>query len=468
MTALTHARSHSIAESRLPRFVRTMLTEYAPLGFRGRTEAIRNLFKAERATWRVLLAGLLIRLLLMPITAHSDLMHIYWGSHLIAYHQRLPGFQGLLRYLHAGYLWLITPLLPPVDTLWIHSAEDPFLNPFVGQVLSTQGWYDFISQTEVFRTLFLLKVPYLLFDLGCAILLYRLGSDRDRARRMFTLWWLNPILLFAVYVFGRHEVIALFFVILSLYWIQRDRQNWGFLALGVAIAIRYYPVFLLPFFVFSLQASWKKRMAGLAIGLAPWLGVNLLGWALVGTMEAEGLASLPHDAYLLALKFELAAWDNLYLFPLAYFLLLLHRLYNREYGFPSLVQYSLITLLLLFATAHIGQSPQYWTWFLPLLIVATAESRVLLPLHLAQIACLAVTSFLVGRSTAGYLFGPISPDFFWSLPSPAEVLSRWAAPEMVIGLARTAFSAISLWMAYLVFRQLRKSFSIDPEAEGAG
>jgi signal transduction histidine kinase len=420
----------------------------------------------DRAAGRALLAGVLVRLCLMPFAAHSDLMHIYWGAHLIAFHHKLAGFEVLLRYFHAAYLRLIAGLLPATDQVWRHAAGDAWLNPFLSPAVgSTQGWFEFISQPQVYRTLTLLKLPYLFFDLGCALLLYRLGSDRARSRQIFRFWWLNPILIFAVYVFGRHEVIALFFIILSLYWIKQGKHTWGLFALGISIAIRYYAVLLLPFFVLSLQPAWKKRGLGLVIGLAPWLTVNSLNWALTGSLEASGLAGLPQDAYLLAMKLQVAAWDTLYLFPLAYLLLILHRLYNREVGFASLRRYSLVALLLLFATAYTGQSPHYWTWLLPLLALGVVEDGRLLPLHVAQILCLAVYSFIGNRSTAGYLFAPIAPDFFWSLPSPVELISRYASAETVIGLARTALSAITLWMAYLVFRQMKASIPAATRAE---
>jgi hypothetical protein len=418
----------------------------------------KRLSQFGRSTWQVFVAGLLARLLVMPFATHSDLMHIYWDAHLIAYHRSFAiGFQALLRYFHAGYLWLITPFLPPAESLWIHHADDFFLNPFVSvRVVSTQGWFDFINHPQVYRTLFLLKLPYLFFDLACAFLLYRLGSNHAKARLMFKFWWLSPILFFATYVFGRHEVIALFFIVLSLYVIERGGWKGGLLALGVAIAIRYYALFLLPFYVLSLHSTRRKQAHGAIIGLAPWLTVNLVTWALAGSIEAKGLINLPHDNYLLAMRLQVATWDNVYIFPLAYFLLVLHRLYSREQGLRSLQKYGLIALLLLFAAAYTGQSPHYWTWLLPLLAIGIAEDRRLSSLHVAQVLCLVVYSFIGNRSTAGCLFAPIVPGFFWSLPSPVNVMGSFVSPEVAIGLARTALSAVTLWMAYLVFLCVQK------------
>lgn len=426
--------------------------------------SLRARLHVQRSTWRILLVGLLARLLLMPFAAHSDLMHTYWGAHLIVYRRQLRlGLQALLRLFHAAYLGLISSLLPSANSLWIRDADDPFLNPFLSpSVVSTQGWFDFVSHPQIYRTLFLLKLPYLFFDFACLFLVYRLGSDRAESRRMAAFWWLNPILIFAVYVFGRHEVIALFFILLSIYLAKGGRWRGGLLALGVAIAVRYYVALLLPFYVLSMQSAWKDRVRGFIVGLTPWIVVNLLLWALTGSTEAQGLVNLPQVGFLLSMGLQLAPWDTLYIFPLAYTLLLLHRLYAREAGLEPLVQYSLIALLLLYATAYTGQSPQYWTWYLPFLAIAAGGDGRLLPLHTAQILCLVVYTFIGGRSTAGYLFAPIAPDFFWSVPSPVELIGRLASVEVVIGLARTALSAITLWMAFTVFRWMR--ISLGPDA----
>ena len=69
-------------------------------------------------------------------------------------------------------------------------------------------------------------------------------------------------------------MIALFFILLSVYLTRRGEWKGGLLALGVAIAIRYYAILLLPFYVLSLLPGWKRRLWGTIVGLAPWLTIN--------------------------------------------------------------------------------------------------------------------------------------------------------------------------------------------------
>lgn len=410
---------------------------------------LRHSFRIKSQPRQLLLLGVLVRLLVTPFAVHSDCLHTHWVSSCIAFGGKLPfNMQTLLNVSHAGYMMLVSPVVPLARTL---------CNGFEGIASSTAAtttWFEIISLPGIYRALFVFKAPYLLFDLACALLVYQLGEDKSQSAWMLTFWWLNPILLFAVYVFGRHETIALFFVLLSLYLIRRKKAAYGIVALGMAIAMRYYAIFLLPVYVISLYPDWKRRGASLLLGLVPWALANGLSWVLLGKPELEGLLRYPNEHYLLPVKLSVAPWDNLYLFPLLYILLILHQLHRPSYGPESLEQYSLVMLALMFATAYVGQSPHYWTWFLPFLAIEMSKDRRLLRLHVAQLVCLAVYGFIGGRATAGYLFGPIAPDFFWSLSSPIEIISRFISPETVISLAHTTFSAVTLWMAYLVFQKI--------------
>jgi hypothetical protein len=407
-------------------------------------------FQLKMLPWRVLLLGLLIRFLLMPFTTHSDLLYTYWDAHLFLFHHKFDfGLQISLLSIHAVFLQILSPFLPPHNLLWLHSPDASLINPFKGEV----GWFAFVDSTQIYRTLFFLKMPYLFFDLGIVLILHALENSFGKTISLIKYWWLNPILLFAVYVFGRHEIITLFFVFLSIYLVRHDKWVWSLLSLGVAIALRYYALFLLPFYVFSAPWDWKKRVEGILIGLIPWMLVNLFTQVISASTEVSKLINLPHDNYLLAVKFSVAAWDNIYLFPLIYFLLLLHRFYNLSYSWILFIKYNLTVIFLMFAFSYSGQSPQYWTWLLPWIVIAIAYDRRLISLHMFQIGLLIIYSFIGNREIFGYLFAPLAPKFFWSLPSPAEIISDFASPETVISLARTAFSAVTLWMLYLFDRR---------------
>jgi hypothetical protein len=358
--------------------------------------------------------------------------------------------QALLEYIHAGFLFLTSGLNPINSHLWADQASNPFQ---AQDAVVAQVWFNFISTPFIFRTLFLLKLPYLIFDIACSILMFRLNDNPQRAFISYSLWWLNPILIFAIYIFGRHEVITLLFIVLSIYQFQKEKWNSSFLWLGISIALRYYAILLLPLFVLSLPVKLLDQLKKFLIGLLPWIIVNVFSLIFHGTVEVTQLANIQHTSYLLAGRIQLAAWDNLYLFVLFYIFIVIHRLYNPVRNYQTMIQYSFITMLLMFAVSYTAQSPQYWTWLLPWVIIVISNDWQLIFMHLLQALCLIVYSFIGGRATEGYLFGSIAPDFFWSLPSPLEIIRPFLSPEIVISLAHTAFTGVSLWMLYVVIQR---------------
>jgi hypothetical protein len=415
-------------------------------------------FEIEASLWPTFFVGLFLRLLLMPFTAHSDLIHMYWISSRAAFGYDFTfKIQAFLIFIHAIYLRIASFLIPYFSQVWVDQPD--FIN-FNFRIFN--DWFNFIARPEVYRVLFVFKLPYLIFDIGCLILLLYLipkGSGRNRGLKY---WLLTPILLFAVYIFGRHETVAIFFVLLSLLLIKKEKNYYGLLSLGVAIAIRYYSLLLLPIYLLSLDISWRKRIVGAAISLAPWGLVSLITWINYGFFDFINFTQWPHDNILLPLKIAVAPWDNVYIFPFLYLLILLHRFSNTEIGLVSLQQYCLVALMIMFGTTYIGQSPQYWAWVLPFLVLGIASNRQLVPLHILQLFFLGLYSFIGNRATAGYLFAPIAPDFFIGLPGPIDLLQNFISPELFISLSRTAFSAVTFWMAYLVFREIKSTIHSEP------
>ena len=409
--------------------------------------------------WVVFWAGLLARLLCMPFLAHSDLLSVYWRSHMFLDEGLRLGISPI-QILHDLFLWGLAPLLPSPETTW-----PPGLRTVSHLTLSQiENWALVIQRPQIYRALFLFKLPYLVFDVGCVTVLSRLyrGESRRQLRAM-TFWWLNPVLMFSTYSFARHDVIALFFMLASLLAFRRNRSVASLLLLGVAVALRLYAIFLLPFYVLAAAPSGWKRLKLLAAGMLFYLLLDLAFQLSRGFSPTVQRASWskPHS-FLLAAQLPLSSWDTIYLFPLVYILLLLHCVSNTSRNFHNLQRYGLVSLLLLFSTAASGQSPHYWTWFIPFLTMVVTEDMRIMRLSCLQTALLVVYSFIGGRSTAGYLLASISPDFFWGLPSPAEAIARHVAIDALISLARTALSAVTLWMAYLAFRQIKTSIPLYP------
>jgi len=395
-----------------------------------------------------LLIGLLIRVTLMPITVyHPDLLSIYWRSSLIAYH-KMPWVgegQILLHYLHAFFLWIFKPLMPYFNSI----LYDPQMGPGANWDMFTT----FVNHPNVFRTLFLFKIPYLIFELGCAFLLLHIFSDHKKGVRAFIFWIINPIVIFATYVAARYEVVSLFFILFSLYYARKNLATRSLLFLGISAIVRWYPLMLLPFFVIILGKRFWERLRLVFWGLLPLALMTIFLRSLGRPGEIRTLTSLPYGENLLGMSFYLAhLYDYVYVFVVAYTVLWLYTYLNTNHSFSDLWKTGLMLLLIFFATCFFHA--HYFLWLIPFLTLQMVEDRKFVGLFSLLVLCYVVYTFQWQTHLAGYLFAPLDYFYFVGLRSPFEIINRYYPAKRVIGIFRSVLTGTSLLMTYLIFKQL--------------
>jgi len=393
--------------------------------------------------YKWLLIGLLIRLSLMPIIIHGDLLKIYWRASLIAYHGK-PGVgsgQLFIHYLHVLFLWVFKPLMPHFDEI---------ITPEL--YTKTMAW--FVSYPHIFRALFLFKLPYLIFDLGCAFILLHIFQSRKKGLGVFIFWMVNPIVIFATYMWGRYECIAVFFILLSLYYAKNNLFSKSLFCLGMSIITRWYPFILLPFFVVILGEKLWGQIKLAFWGLFP-LGI-ITAWSKLVSRpsEIEQMTKIYHANYLFGMKFHLIhLQDYIFVFIVAYTFFLLYAYFETDHSFGNLQRSGCVVMLLFFATCFFH--PQYFMWLIPFLTFQVVENRKFLTLFIIQVLCFIVYTFQWGSDTAGRFFTPISYSYFMHLHTPSQIINRYYPIANFIGIFRSIFSGVSLLMVYLI---LRKSF----------
>ena len=400
----------------------------------------------KRSIYKWLLIGLLIRLAFMPFTVYfPDLLGVYWRSSFTAYQGIFSGgLQIFIHYFHAFFLWIFKPLMPYFDSI----LYEPRMRPEPSwEMLGT-----FVSHPNVFRTLFLFKVPYLLFDLACAFLLLRIFKDDKKGLAAFIFWMVNPVIIFATYIAARHEVIAIFFILLSLYYARNNLSARSLLSLGVSIIIRFYPLILLPFFIVILGRRFWERVKLAFWGILPLGLLMILTRLFHETTKVEKLARTPQGQYLLSMAFYLGYLsDRVFIFVAIYAVLLLYTIFRTDHSFASLWRMLLILLLGIFATSFFHV--HYFMWIVPFLTLQMVEDRRFIGLFGILVLGWIVYSFQWKGVFAGLLFTPINVRYFMSLPSPFEIINEYYSAANFIGIWRSIFSGVCLWMMYLVLRE---------------
>ena len=119
-----------------------------------------------------------------------------------------------------------------------------------------------------------------------------------------------------------------------------------------------------------------------------------------------------------------------------------------------MLKYCLSIFLLFFATSFFHR--QFFMWAIPFLGLYILEDRRFLGLFIIQILTYFIYTFYSGRLTAGYLFTPINLEYFMRISSPVEIMGRFVEPYKAIAVFRSVFSAVNLYMIYLIFKKQEK------------
>ena len=281
--------------------------------------------------WIILIIGIAIRIFLAASTYHSDLEVFNLGGQLVA--------KGYILNLYDYSSEVAVFNYPPL-IYWFHGL----FNPLSGGVL----W--------------LLKLPYLIFDLSLGLILYKL-VDPKKAVLTFGLWMFNPVSLYATYMMGQFVIIPTFFTVLSIFLVAKNKLQLAALALGFGIAFKLYPIFLLIPLIILGKTFWDKFKLGILailpylLSIIPYLPqVSFRTTALFANQSSKSLyASIP-----------VSGGEAILLFPA--FLILFYLVFAMK-GVEKLSFWRmyLIPLLLFFIFTH--YHPQWLIWVTPFLIL---------------------------------------------------------------------------------------------------
>lgn len=396
--------------------------------------------------------AILIRLAFMPFTLHMDAYQVYSRAAEAAYGGEWFGWtaQFVIQSIHNVWLLLIRPLLPDSAGIWSPTSS------VVGVGASPEDYQRFIDYDHVHRAIFLMKLPYVVADLACAYILTRLVAP-GRRFAVSAFWLLNPLVIYATSIYGRHDVLAILLVLLSLAAARRAtdaNRLLGLALLGVATLMRFFPIVLVPFYLIAFRRNNRQLAyaAGVLAGL--WGLVELAG--IIGAGDSPTLDLLStHEHFQnwldagIYLRFD----DFIYFFPVIYIIGLLwtveRGLVPEEY--PSI---SAAVFLVLFGLTFFH--PHWSIWLVPFLALTIANSRQMIAYHAIQILALFVYFMQWGSWTTWELLRPTIGDRVASLPDPYEAIEARIAPEDFFGVFRSLLTAVSLWMAWKLISSLRE------------
>jgi hypothetical protein len=202
--------------------------------------AIRELFTTPTFPRRVVLFGLVLAavwhaaFLRLPSGADDDIHRYVWDGRL----QRL------------GYNpYLVVPSDPAAQRL--HTPETRNLNnPNLASPYPPGAQLFFRAVTAIQESTFALKLAFVACEVAIAIVLLDLLRHKQRAHLVLAYAW-SPMLAIEVAGSGHIDIVGVLLVLLSAAALERKWRGTAAVGLGLAIAVKFLPVVLLPLY-------WKR------------------------------------------------------------------------------------------------------------------------------------------------------------------------------------------------------------------
>ena len=199
--------------------------------------AIRELFATPRFPRRLVVIGLVlaavwhIEFLRLPPGADDDIHRYVWDGRL----QRL------------GYNpYLVVPSDPAVKGL--HTAETRNLNnPDLPSPYPPGAQLFFRAITAIQESTFVLKVAFAVCELAIILVLLDMLRRRQREHLVLAFAW-NPLLAIEVAGSGHIDILGAMLLVISGAALARSWRAIAALTLGLAVAVKFLPIVLLPLY----------------------------------------------------------------------------------------------------------------------------------------------------------------------------------------------------------------------------
>jgi alpha-1,6-mannosyltransferase len=224
--------------------------------------AIREFFTTPRLSRRVVVIGLVlaavwhVEFLRLPPGADDDIHRYVWDGRL----QRL------------GYNpYIVVPSDPAAKAL--HTPETSNLNnPDLPSPYPAGAQLFFRAVTAIQESTFALKVAFVISEFAIVLVLLDVLRCTRRAAHLVLVFAWNPLLAIEVAGSGHIDIIGALMLVVSAAALVRRWRATAAVALGLAIAVKFLPIVLLPLY-------WKRvrvRDAVLAAAVVGFLYVPFL------------------------------------------------------------------------------------------------------------------------------------------------------------------------------------------------
>lgn len=401
--------------------------------------------KSSLFKWLVM--GVLIRVVIMPITLHPDL----WGHSFTAYFFAYKGIFNIYEYLLslpesyplvANFGVSDIFIYPPLTyfTLGIFKVlTKPFVDPeFLPWLMENLS--NLHTRQDLPLILFFYKLPYLFVDIAVGYLLTMVFPKTEQKLQVFKLWMVNPVTIYATFMMGQFDIIPVFFTVLALVLHSRKKFTLSILALGVGASFKMYPALLIIPAALYFSDKIKARIKYILIGLLPFV-LSILPF--IGSQAFRQMVLFtPKSQKMLFMQFPVTGAESLYPFIIGLFLIILVA-YYKKYKF-DLNDYFLVTMLLMFSVTH--YHPQWFLWITPFLLLNLLRDKYSdWLIVLIFTTCWLILVFSFDPSLNYGLFRVVAPVLAEARVGLFDIVAKYTDANMVKSLVRSVFAGTALF-----------------------
>ncbi len=369
-------------------------------------------------------AGLLLRLILIPITLHPDFRAVNLAAYWIAqkgeiftfydHISRLPRNNHLVL-LYGDNLFIYPPLAYLTHAVfnkmlyWAYpqNAFWTLIND-IGALRRTPGF---------FPLMFLLKLPYLLADAACLYLISKILPEKTRFSGLL-FWLFNPVTIYVSYMVGQFDIFIALFLLLTVYYLDK-KPLLSAVFLGLSACFKPFTLVLSPLLP-------GNKIKNIIISCGVYLG-TILPYLHSTAFKQYALLASQSDKLLFA-KILVSGSQYIPVFVLGLVLI-----YWWHIFFPKRFRDWIWLSLPLFLFYMVSNfHPQWFVWITPFLVLfwsQVSSSRLQI---IALIACYLLIVLLFEPSLNFGLFG-LTFNF-------SRLVSRYIVPDQLASIVRGIFA----------------------------
>jgi len=357
---------------------------------------------------KIIFLAILIRLLIMPFFYHPDMKSQHFHFQFFS-----KGVFNIYEYLFdnkssLGYKDTFNYL--PL-TYYTFGLTQTITKPLLGNdfYLWLNDWGETRNDhSNIIFYMFFLKIPYLILDIGLAFLLLKTFKNS----KIFYFWLFNPISIYLIYILGNFDILPSFLTLLSFYFLKKNKLFFSYLSIGIAIALKMYPIIFVPFIFFYNPKEILKHLKYCWFSLLPLI-LTVLPFitqtSFINSFLGSGLTQK-------ILEYKLF---NLPIFPIFYLIILANYTFSKS---KQKFEIAIVQTFLIFI-GLVKFHSQWLIWFFPFIISIFINSKKINKLFLISFFVLIFLYIFLFNDN--FLFwGHLTPinSLFIELTSPFKLI----------------------------------------------